>query len=70
MKNYTNILDLFQAPDIGVKELYGNNGNIYITKGNENPAILFGGTWELNTSHMFMGWKIYERLSGDVVNGN
>lgn len=62
-KTYTNILEIIEAPKISASDIYNAPGKIYLTKGEENPAQLFGGTWELNESHLFLGWKIYERLS-------
>lgn len=39
-------------------------GNVYLTTSEAgNPALAFGGTWELLTTHMFQGWYVYERLA-------
>lgn len=62
-KTYSNILEIIKAPKVSADTIYGQSGKIYLTKGDENPALLFGGTWELNENHLFLGWKIYERLS-------
>lgn len=39
-------------------------GNVYLTTSEaDNPALAFGGTWELLATHMFQGWYVYERLA-------
>lgn len=39
-------------------------GNIYITASEaDNPALEFGGTWELLETHMFNTWYVYERIA-------
>lgn len=41
-----------------------NVGCIYITESEEdNPALNFGGTWELKDTHMFQGWYVYARIA-------
>ena len=53
----------WQVPSTGSATDYRPKDSVYLTKGSESPASLFGGSWTKRTdTHLFMGYKVWERV--------
>lgn len=53
----------WQVPPVGSTTDYRPKNSIYLTKGSESPASLFGGSWAKRTdTYLFMGYRVWERV--------